>query len=680
MKRLGFFPPICACLLGGFAGIVSAETEDFFDLSPDDLSKLKVTAASAFAESALDSSATVSVVQREDWERRGARNLPDAVMNAPGVMLLQPPAGGKLIQVRSYDSSSLRGRATLIDGVPINTFAFGSEVYSNAELQLPILSSIELVRGPSSILYGSDAFHSALLLSTYHSARPELEVSGATGNHDYQQLTIRDTTPAGDGQLIQFAAAFTHQGDQQVAYPYRTAITGTLAETERAQSYDAGSGMLRWQGQQGSVHHALELVLDKTDANGYPGGGSAFGDTRNYDFASHNAELWLLKGQLDGDLTAGWVWRWDAYYWRNDYGQSFNLPLSATAFYTDTQQFIEHRDGTSFRLTQSDLKWAGTRTQLAITGGYEQAAIDDHNNQRARLDGVPTTQPTLDYAGLKQSIASISAEGKTRWNDDHWQLIYGGRFDNYSTFGGQSSPRLGLIWIPQSAYSFKALYGQAFRAPNANELYGTNYVSGSTNLKPETLDNYELAFTLAQGNWHVELVRFQSDWHNRIILSPDLTALNHLRYANIGESQSNGYEISTTYLAPHWRFEFSGSSISNRNLVTDKESSVFPEWIVNIGAGYRWPEKKLELFINNRIHQDVKVGDRALPSEQLGNTGTFIRTDITLKQQWTESWSGSVAVRNVFDRENIWPAVVNNRGGAPDLARQFMLEINYLAP
>jgi outer membrane receptor for ferrienterochelin and colicins len=671
---------IVLCALLASCGVSArADNEDFFDLSLDDLSKLKVTAASAFAESALDSSATVSVVQRADWERRGARNLPDAVTHLPGVMLLQAPAGGKLIQVRSYDSTSLRGRATLIDGVPINTFAFGSEVFSNSELQMPVLDSLELVRGPSSILYGSDAFHSALLLSTYHNPLQEFEVTGAAGDHDYHQLALRGTQPFGDDQSLQVAASAAHQGDQHFAYPYRTP-SGAIGDTARAQSYDAATALLRWEGRSGKIEHYLELFVDKTDANELPGGGSAFGDTRNFDVANHNAELWMLKGQIEGDLGAGWAWRWDAYYWRNDYGQSFILPTApaAVAFYEDRQQFLEHRESTNLRITQSNLKWGNTRTQLALTAGTERAAIDDHHNQRSRLDGNTIAQPTLDYSGLDQSIDNISFEGKTRWSEDRWQLIYGGRFDNYSTFGDQTSPRLGLIWMPAPDYSLKALYGQAFRAPSANELRGTNFVSGSSDLKPETLDSYELVFAFARGNLRTELVGFQSKWHDRIILVGDPTALNRRRYSNIGESEAKGVEASLSYVAGPWRTELSASSISNRNLTTNQVSTMFPDWILNAGIGYRWPAQRLELFVNNRWHEDVKVGDQALsPTTPLADAGVFFRTDISLKHQLTPQWSGQFVVRNLFDRDNIWPAVVNNRGGVVDISRQFALEIEY---
>jgi outer membrane receptor for ferrienterochelin and colicin len=62
-KHIGCVVFCCGLLSGG----VLADSEDFFEIAPEQLAKLKVTAASAFAESELDSSATVSVITRADW-------------------------------------------------------------------------------------------------------------------------------------------------------------------------------------------------------------------------------------------------------------------------------------------------------------------------------------------------------------------------------------------------------------------------------------------------------------------------------------------------------------------------------------------------------------------------------------------------------------------------------------
>jgi outer membrane receptor protein involved in Fe transport len=74
-------------------------------------------------------------------------------------------------------------------------------------------------------------------------------------------------------------------------------------------------------------------------------------------------------------------------------------------------------------------------------------------------------------------------------------LNAGVRYDHFETFGDTVNPRLALIYSPTHSTTLKALYGTAFKAPNAYELYysGPNN-KGNTGLTPETIDTYELVF------------------------------------------------------------------------------------------------------------------------------------------------------------------------------------------
>ena len=668
MKRLGV---ILGILLTGTA---SADSEDFLELPLEQLGKLKITAASAFAESQLDSSATVSVVERKDWEQRSARTVPDAVMHLPGVMLLSPPDGGLLIQVRSYDSTSLRGRATLVDGVPINTFAFGSEVFSNAEMQLPVMDKLELIRGPSSILYGSDAFHSALLLSTYNSTTPGFEVSGEGGSRNYQRVAVRGTEALEGTQTLQVAISAAHQGNQGNEYSYPASSYGPAGDASREQSYHSGTGMVRWENRTDDLGYQLEVFTDQTSAEGFPGGGTLLLDVRDRDIADRNSHLWMIKGDVDGKLGGGWDWRWDNYYWRNDYGQNYFLLLPFVNYSDEDQQIVEHRYGSRLNFKRADIEALYAVTQISVAVGTERQAIDNHEVTSKVYQVLPNI-PTPDYAGLSQSINSISLEGKTQWQKGRYQFIYGGRLDDYSTFGSQTSPRLGAIWMPASDYSFKYLYGKAFRAPNANELRGTNFAIGNPNMKPETLDNQELTFTREFEAGIVQLVGFKTRWHDRIL------NVNQV-YSNGGESESRGVELSTKFNTGRWRLEVSGSRITNHTIdssvprACDCEPDMFPKWIADVGIGYRWPIQRLELFWANRLHENVRTGDDTQRGN-VGDAGFYYRSDISLQQQWGSSWQGRLALRNMFNRDNVWPSVVNSNNGIADIPRQISFEVEY---
>lgn len=654
-----------------FSSAALAATEDFFEFAPDQLAKLRVTAASAFAESELDSSATVSVVTRDDWQRRSARTLPDAVMHLPGVMLLEPPDGGQLIQVRSYDSTSLRGRATIVDGVPINTFAFGSEVFSNAEMQLPVMDSLELVRGPSSILYGSDAFHSALVLSTYHEAENKLEIEGQAASRNYQRVAARGTQTFDGNQSLQMAVSVAHQGNQGDQYTYPSSNGAVTASRER--NYQSGTGMVRWSGRGDAVGYQLELFTDQANANQYSGFGTlVINDVLDHDIADRFSHLWVLKGGLDGALGGGWDWQWDNYYWRNNYGQNYYLLLPTVGYSDENQQFVEHRYASHLSIKRADISTFNAKTQLAVTVGSERQVIDDHQVISKVYQVVAI--PTPDYSGLEQGIDSLSIEGKTQWQQGRYQVIYGGRIDDYSSFGSQTSPRAGAIWMPSNNYSVKAVYGQAFRAPNANELRGTNFATGDPNIKPETLDNYELTFAHTLNNGVVQLVGFKTRWHDRIV------SVNQ-HYTNGGESESKGVELSAKFELDQWRFELSGARIANHTIDSPLrtcgcEPDMFPKWMTDIGIGYRWPGQRMELFWTNRIHSDVRTGDDTLKGN-VSDAGLYYRSDISLRQEWSSRWQTQIGMRNIFGRDNVWPSVVNSNNGIADIPRQISFDISY---
>lgn len=101
-------------------------------------------------------------------------------------------------------------------------------------------------------------------------------------------------------------------------------------------------------------------------------------------------------------------------------------------------------------------------------------------------------------------------------------LLAGGRVDDYSDVGTQSTPRGGLIYLPTEKTSVKALYGRAFMSPAASALYGQpGFSEGNKDLKPETIDTYELVMMYKEKKGKVSLNGFYSSWKNGIILIPN---------------------------------------------------------------------------------------------------------------------------------------------------------------
>jgi len=98
-------------------------SSELFELSLEELQNVRISVASGFEESVLDAASSVSLIQREDWMARGARRNVDALEASPGVNLAPAWAGAETISIRGYTTDlSVRGIATLVDGVPVNMF------------------------------------------------------------------------------------------------------------------------------------------------------------------------------------------------------------------------------------------------------------------------------------------------------------------------------------------------------------------------------------------------------------------------------------------------------------------------------------------------------------------------------------------------------------------------------
>ena len=223
-------------LLGvSLSQVSSSDDLDFFDVSLTDLKEMKVTVASGFEESALDSASSVSLITPTDWQNRGVKRSNQALDMVPGVATYGTWGGAEAIAIRGYATElSVRGIATLIDGVPVNTFAYGSAQYDKANIGLGTLSRIELIRGPGSTLYGSDAFHGVLSYKTYESDHDESRINAEVDSSNYGQINGQFSRSMNDHKL-NIAMDVRAQGSEDREYDYT--IPGTSIEQSSSRRY-----------------------------------------------------------------------------------------------------------------------------------------------------------------------------------------------------------------------------------------------------------------------------------------------------------------------------------------------------------------------------------------------------------------------------------------------------------
>lgn len=648
--------------------------DDLWEMDIEQLLKVKITSASRFSESTLTTPSSVSVIKRDDWEKRAARRTSDAFQHLSGVMVMPVATGGNSIQVRGYGTGSAKGKATLLDDVPINSFVYGTDVFSVDNIELATLDRIELVRGPSSTLYGSDAFHSAVSYKTWQPNSGKEQSQLSAGQNDYYHGSVQSSFSLSNDWLLGLSLSASQEGNQNSAFDYQSPVDGSIQSADRELTWDSQTAVVHLlQDTSDDRGLSASLYYSGNDFDDFQGGGNASFSTFDRDRGGHDGRLGMARIGYKHPLAYDIGFEAKLYYWQMEHSQEFLIPFLTDTLLESTE-YDESKTGISAILRQ-EIDVIATRWSLETS--YEEAGIDSNKQSRVSLNtGAVIPSRSVDYSGTDQSVFGLSVDANTEIATQ-WHAIWGGRYDHYDTFGSEFSPRLGFIYQPVEDIALKLIYSEAFRAPSAVELKGSSFAQGSVELKPETIKNIELGLVKSAEQWELEWTLFHNQWDDRIVLVPFNQVGFTSKYINSGESESSGSEITLRSQLDRWLLETSASYIFSENTETKQWNSVFPKLIVNVGVGYSWPIQQIELFVTNRYSNNVYTGDQALPPFAKTDAPAYFRTDLTINKLFKERWEIGLALRNIFDRDNVLPSASNSYNGVPDIDFDAAMTVRY---
>ena len=667
MGACSAFIVVCSCLFT-VSWAQSGEVEDLFELSLEDLAQIIIYSASEFDESPLTVASTVSYISESQWQKMSVRRSREIMGHLPGVQVAYQVVATQAIHIRGFTTASTRGHATLLDGVPINSFAFNNAYYQISDVNLNALQNIEVIRGPVSVQYGSDAFHGAVAMRTYSTDGDDTQVSASLASNQFFNGSIRH------GQQLKrhyMSVSFDvlKQQDQKVDYDWSDATSGDSGTGQWGYEEESYLGIVKW-GHKDKTNLSYEVALYVKDENreNYPGYGQFFGtvlkDRNLYDAKS---EFNMVRSEfslpMDNDLSLNLM----VFYWQSK--------VDDHRWFSFQQQRLwskhENRNGAKLTLKQHQKNWH-TRWSLAVETDY--AKITRAQNVIQDELGNVSSDITENYDGFSRQIDSLSAQATTDLWQESVQLHYGLRFDYFAASGDQFSPRLGLVYLPTAFNAFKLLYGKGFRASSAGERAGFgNQIKGTPDLDPETIDTYELVYMYQGAAVNTELVLFHSDWKNSII-SVDSGDPNFAKeYTNQGENESEGVEASLKYHKQVFSVDLSASFVRSENQASGQEYVVFPRRIFNIGLGYELPKYNAEIYLINRIEDDAHE-NTAASSKALS---TFWQSDLHIGYWQSKQFQWKLDVRNLFDRDNKLPSTLAVENALPGEGFSILIGLTY---
>ncbi|HMA28805.1 MAG TPA: TonB-dependent receptor [Thermoanaerobaculia bacterium] len=449
-----------------------------------------VVSAAAEPESAASLGVAATVIDSSEIAASKATTVLDLLRTVPGLDIVQSGGPGTVASLFLRGTSSTQ-TLVLVDGVPLNSPYFGGTDLS--ALSVANVERVEVVRGPFSALYGSEAIGGVVRIFTRKGAEPGVNgnVSFAIGNADAKE---------GLGQL-RFL-----EGVLSGTFGFRR----TLSWGDQPNEFFSGttlSGALTAQLREGpSVGVSLRRETGRT---GIPTDGAVPTPQR-----STSAETTTLEVPFSLSLSK-------------------NLSLEASARYVRDRP--EYADPDSvFSSSSTEARRAGARLVFtSILGGQRLAAGADW--ERTLVSNESNFGVALEDASTR--TFALFAEDRVALAAERLVLTAGVRWDDHSAFGSAVSPRLSVAWRLAPSLKARAAAGSAFRAPSTGELYYP--FSGNPSLRPEKSNGYELGLekTLA-GGVVAEVTGFWNDLKDLIDFDPAT-----FTDQNVGRARTRGIEV-----------------------------------------------------------------------------------------------------------------------------------------
>lgn len=551
--------------------IISAVSLPVFAIETDEI---MVVTASGFLQTLRNAPASISVVTREDLEKRPTHNLADAVKDIEGVSITGSSTNAQDISIRG-----LSGDYTLIlvDGKRQNSRESRPNGSGGFEAGFvpPIesIERIEVIRGPMSSLYGSDAMGGVINIITRKNTDKWLGALSMDG-------AIQESSDSGNiyngnfylsGPLIEKTVGFQIYGydnyrpeDDIIEGNNKNdnkSITTKLAFTPTDNHkiiLEGGRTVQKRESTPGrsigayTIRGSLKQPNPKTDINNER---DNWGITHTGQWGFGFSDLSVYREKTKRTT------------------QTYKLDTRTNAWnggYSDRKPEITNT------VVDVKLTLPLTNNMFTIGSQYQYAELKDDS-----ATGKTTTKPSK----LSAYQQSIFIENELALNDN-LSLTGGIRLDDHEQYGSYWNPRGYMVYHLTDKITLRGGVAKAFRAPTLREIspnYGTStqggagIMYGNSNLEPETSINQEAGIAYDhESGFNTSITLFNTDFKNKLSsystrTKDPLTGLNLYTYDNVGKASIKGIETATTIpISEAWKLNLNYTYLDSERKSDDE--------------------------------------------------------------------------------------------------------------
>ena len=656
---------------------------------------LKVYTAAKLAQRPMDAPGVVTTLSRDQLRDYGWDSLNEALGLQPGFIPSQDYERRTLSARGVFEGWNNNHLLVLVDGVPFNDNLYGA-AYTWEITPLVFSREVEVMRGPGSALYGSNAVNGVVSLHTLEAE--EVQGGGEArlrlGERGTQRL---DLLTSGAGSALSFVAAYTVQTTQGNEYPSLDASGRT----------DGGGTPLALRTRD---HRASDYFFAKARGIGPLEGWSFQVHQQRWSFETGHGWIFQIPDfpesmqeerriaalkhvRESGSLAWEGVLRyqWHAMDWNQRYFPSGPVyPQGLTEYLSTTTDEAFGRAQVTWRFGRDSSLVAGLEaTRFTYDGDKAHRSNVDINNPGGTYLPTPDGRflplrpylgwtlghPVMGLAFFAQVTSGTFAQGR-------FDLTFGLRHDRqHSRFnaldrgdpGGphptesldyqQTSPRLGLVYHRSPEHTLKLLLGRAFRSPSPSEAFGANTYALASNirqLRPETADTLELASDWSLGPhvvWRANL--FDTRTRNFIAYSVANANLS----TNLYSLRTRGLETELLWQAGRWS-GFLNASKTRRMDETILDPTIAPSgdvtWVpsvtANLGAAWKPPDGTVALSLHRQGGTLRRTSDLdpAGASPRPASVPPFTRVDLRVAWRFARALELEAGASNVLDAKGLY--------------------------
>lgn len=609
-------------------------------LSPSSINMPELVVTGQYGASIAENAVhRVRVIDRGRLDRMAANSLGDALRNELTVRLGQDNILGTAVSMQGLGGENVK---VLVDGVPVIGRQDGN--LDLAQLDLTGIERVEVVEGPLSVNYGTNALAGTInLITRKRSNDPASARASAYAEHIGRlNLTGTATARLGRHDLVLTGGRNAFAGwDPATGGWYDP--TPTLADSTRHQQWKPREQLFarlnhRWRGDRWDLGYKGEVFQDRITNRGRPRAPyheTAFDEqylTHRLDNAVF-AEGRLERGRRLSALLAHQRYRRIRNTWFRDL-TDLSEQLVTTPGTQDTSRFT---------LTNLRATWASAPDSAWLT--WEVGT--DLNHETGIGDRMAGDGETI------SDLAAFASMELRPWS--RLTLRPGLRYAYNTRYEAPLIPSLNLRWAPVPSLIVRAAYARGFRAPSLKELHlffvDVNHdIVGNPDLRPERAHHGSAGLTYRaqreQGTWTAELTGFYNDVADLISLAQ--VSGTRYTYVNIGQMRTYGGTLGIGRDDGRWALS-AGASITGR------EDAVSPSalWSPEARASATWTQRRLGLTASLFYKYQGELANYITDAEggvSRGTISAYHLADATLTKTFLDRRLGlTVGCKDLFD-------------------------------